>query len=95
MLSIVAEPTGDVIYIHADLAGLEALEQAVSALRRHVAQGECEHDHLFTEAWAGEELTETMLDQERGSGCTQVHHVKLYGWTDEWSRKHGLSAGAV
>ena len=94
MLSIVAESTGDVVYIHADLAGLEALERAISALRQRVKNGECEDSHLFTEAWGGDDLTESMLSQEQSSGCTQVHHLKLYGWTSEWAVKHSLSQGA-
>ena len=31
-----------------------------------------------------------MLAQEREKGCKQVHHVKIYGWTDEWASKLGL-----
>jgi hypothetical protein len=95
MLSIAAEPTSDVVYLHADLAGLEALERAISSLRQRVANGECEDRHLFSQAWGGGELTETMLSQEQSSGCKQVHHLKLYGWTDEWAHKHGLAKGAA
>lgn len=90
MLSVVVEPDGDVVYVHADLEGLEALERSISALRRHVAQGECEHEHFFSAAWGGSELTETMLEHERTDGCTQAHHFKLCGWTEEWAVKHGL-----
>jgi len=95
MLSIVAEPAGDVVYLHADLAGLEALEHAISSLRQRVANGECEDSHLFSQAWGGGDLMETMLSQEQSSGCTQVHHLKFYGWTDEWAHKHGLSKDAA
>lgn len=95
MLSVVTEQDGDVVYVHADLEGLETLERSISALRRRVAQGECEHDHFFTETWGGSELTETMLPQERTDGCKQVHHLKLYGWSDEWSKKHGLQPSAL
>jgi len=95
MLSVVADPNGDVVYVHADLDGLEVLERSISALRRHVAQGDCQHDHFFTVAWGGSELTETMLNQERTDGCKQVHHLKLYGWPDEWSKKYGLLPNAL
>ena len=95
MLSVVTEQDGDVVYVHADLEGLEMLERSISALRQRVAQGECEHDHFFTEAWGGSELTQTMLQQERTDGCKQVHHLKLYGWSDEWSEKHGLQPSAL
>lgn len=95
MLSVVADPNGDVVYVHADLDGLEVLERSISALRRHVAQGDCQHDHFFTVAWGGSDLTETMLNQERTDGCKQVHHLKLYGWPDEWSKKYGLLPSAL
>ena len=95
MLSIVADANGDVVYLHADLAGLEALEQAIASLRQHVANDECEHSHLFSKAWGGGELTESMLSQEQASGCRQVHHLKLYGWSQEWAHKHGLSKDAA
>ena len=94
MLSIVAEQSGDVVYLHADLAGLEALEKAISSLRQRVGKGECEDSHLFSESWGGAELTESMLLQEQSSGCRQVHHLKLYGWTLDWAHKHGLSKDA-
>jgi hypothetical protein len=94
MLSIVAEQSGDVIYLHADLAGLEALERAISSLRQHIANGECEDSHFFSESWGGAELTESMLPQEQSSGCKQVHHRKLCGWTQEWAYKNGLSKDA-
>jgi hypothetical protein len=31
-----------------------------------------------------------MLAQEREKGCKQVHHLKVYGWTEGWASKHGL-----
>jgi hypothetical protein len=94
MLSIVADQAGDVVHLHADLAGLEALEHAIASLRQRVANGECEDSHLFSQAWGGAELTESMLPQEQSSGCRQVHHLKLYGWTQGWAHKHGLSKDA-
>lgn len=90
MLSVVTEPDGDVVYIHADSSGVAQLEKLVAYLKRTIEAGECPHDHLHSRSWAGNELTETMLDQERSKGCMQVHHVKIYGWTDEWASKHGL-----
>lgn len=90
MLSVVTEPDGDVVYIHADIAGVTQLENIVVSLKQKIESGECPHDHLHSTSWAGSELTETMLAQERSAGCKQVHHVKVYGWTDEWASKHGL-----
>jgi hypothetical protein len=90
LLSVVAEKSGDVVHIHTDELGLERLARVIDDLRAKLRAGECDHDHLFTEAWAGGELTETMLAQDRESGATQVHHVKIYAWTSEWKAKHGL-----
>ena len=94
MLSIVSESNGDVVHIHGDLAGLEALEQALRRVREQVAAGVCEDNHLFSNSWGGKDLTETMLESERETGARQVQHLKLFGWTDEWSVKHGLSPNA-
>jgi hypothetical protein len=90
MLSVATEATGDMVYIHADLAGIEALQKALSVIKQRLELGECAHDHLSSLAWGGRDLTESMLTNERSSGCKQVHHIKLYGWTGEWVQKHGL-----
>jgi hypothetical protein len=84
------EASGDVVYIHADLSGIETLEKAISILKRRLAANECAHDHLSSKAWGGHDLTKSMLAQERSAGCKQVHHVKLFGWTEEWTQNHGL-----
>jgi hypothetical protein len=95
MLSLVTDKDGDVVYLHADKSGLEQIQAVISRLLKHIEQDDCEHDHLFSESWGGNELTETMLDQERQSGCKQVHHLKVYGWTDEWAKMHELTVSAL
>lgn len=90
MLSIVTEPNGDVVYVHADSAGIVELEAAVARLKKRLLAGDCPHDHLMSASWGGGELSETMLAEEQGKGCRQVHHITLYGWNEEWARKHGL-----
>ncbi|MGI8908812.1 MAG: Imm32 family immunity protein [Candidatus Sumerlaeaceae bacterium] len=90
LLSVVAEPDGQQIYIHGDRAGYELLARAIARLLEHLENNNCEHDHLFRWDWPGDELTTTMLQQEREASCIQVGHVKLYAWTDEWRKKHGL-----
>jgi hypothetical protein len=90
LLSVATSPEGDVVYIHANKAGLETLARVIERLKTKLEKGECDHDHLFTEEWGGHELTTTMLDPERKEGCKQVHHVKIYSWNDEWKGKHGL-----
>ena len=84
LLSLVTEPDGDVIYVHADLSGLRKLRSTIESMICKLESGSCDHDHLRTEHWAGDELTSTMLESEKNQGCTQVHHVKLYAWNDEW-----------
>ena len=90
MLSVVTQHDGDVVHIHADAEGLALLEKTVSFLKRGLEAGKCEHDHLFSLAWGGQDLTETMLQQERESNCKQVHHVKLFAWPAEWKERHAL-----
>jgi hypothetical protein len=85
-LSFVAGHKGQ-LAIHADSQGISVLISALDRLKRKIDSGACDHDHLHSDEWAGDELSETM-------GCEKdghiVHHVKLYGWTEEWARKHGF-----
>jgi len=92
LLSVVTEQDGDVVYIHAYLSGLTKLKQSIESMIRTLESGECTHDHLVSEDWAGYELTTSTLESERKrkKDCRQVHHVKLYAWTEEWKQKHGL-----
>jgi hypothetical protein len=90
LLSVVAEKDCDTIYIHANKDGLDLLSRSIDRLRKNLERNDCAHDHFFTAAWAGDELTETMLNQESEKGCKQIHHVKLYSWTYEWVKKHKL-----
>mgnify|MGYP005667163717 CR=1 FL=1 len=90
LLSFVTDPDGNAVYVHADLSGLKKLRSTVDLLIAKLESGSCDHDHLRTEDWAGYELTTSMLESEEKSGCTQVHHVKLYAWNPEWKKKHDL-----
>jgi hypothetical protein len=90
LLSVVTEPGGDVVYVHADLAGLQHLRKTVDRLIKKLEHGDCDHDHLHSPEWAGSELSTSMLPQEKETGCKPVHHVKLYAWSHEWKTKHGL-----
>lgn len=92
MISFVSNPDSGEVFIHADPEGLAELERLFGALKNGVDTGDCPHTHLFGPAWGGDELAETMLEQERSAGCRQVHHVKIHGWTDEWANKHGLKS---
>ena len=90
LLSVATSPEGDIVYIHANKAGLEQLSQVVERLKAKLEKGDCDHDHLFTEEWGGHELTASMLNAEQKENCKQVHHIKIYSWTSEWEKKHEL-----
>lgn len=90
LINALAEKDCDTIYIHANRDGLELLSRTITRLIKNLDKNECDHDHFFTESWAGDELTETMLDKESDDGCRQIHHIMLYSWSDEWAQKHKL-----
>ncbi len=84
VLALFSDNEGQVS-LHADDKGLEILITALQRLRQKISETTCEHDHLITEAWGGSgELTEAQGCETEGQ---LVHHLKLYGWTDEWAKK--------
>ena len=87
ILSFATDKDGQ-LFVHADAAGLDHLIRSLSHIRRKLDAGVCDHDHLMTGSWGGDELTERTLEE----GAKIIHHVKIYGWTPEWIQKHGLTA---
>ncbi len=90
LLSISSSADGAEINIHTNDEGLAELEKRIKSLRKQLKTGDCPHSHLMSESWGLSDLTETMLSTEKEAGCNQVHHVKLYGWTPKWQKKHDL-----
>lgn len=90
LLSIACGESGEEVSIHLNIAGIEALEESLALLKAKLIKGECEHDHFHSKSWAGEELSESMLEQEKAERFKQVQHLKLYGWTPEWKSNHKL-----
>jgi hypothetical protein len=88
VLSFATDKNGDQLFVHADARGLDLLIRSLTTIRQKLDADCCDHDHLMTDAWAGSELSERSLRD----GVHTIHHVKIYGWTKEWSQKHGLSA---
>lgn len=87
VLSLITDDSGQA-FLHADEKGLDILMAALQRLRGKIKEGKCDHDHLMTVAWAGDgELTEAKGCEREGQ---TVHHLKLYGWTDDWAKKHGF-----
>ena len=89
LLSLVTDEDGDQVFLHLDLAGVTQLLSELNYIKRELEKNECPHSHLFSEDWGSTELTATKLkDQKDEKNC--VHHLKIYGWNDEWKKKHDL-----
>jgi hypothetical protein len=87
VLALFADNKGQV-FLHADDKGLEILISRLERLRGHLRKGECDHEHLMTDAWAGDgDLTELDGIEDEGN---PVHHLKIYGWTDERAKEYGF-----
>jgi len=87
VLAFVHGEEGELV-MHADAKGLAVLIGALERLKKKAEEGVCDHDHLITVAWAGSELSE-----KKGPEAGElIHHLKLYGWTEEWAKKHGFTS---
>ena len=88
LLSFVTNKSGTMVSIHADLAGVNCLLAELETMRESLLENDCPHTHLFiTED--GSELSGTKLT-DKPNEDNVVHHVKIYGWNDEWASKHNL-----
>ena len=85
VLCFVTDDDGQ-LFIHADRKGLASLIHSLQSIEKKVEMGVCEHDHLMTDDWAGNELSEKQ-GIEKGK---LIHHVKIFGWTEESAKKHGF-----
>jgi hypothetical protein len=86
LLEFVVSEECDQIFLHVDNEGLEILIRSLERLKQHLDKDELWHEHLFSEDWGGWELS--LSDQvDKGKGMP-IHHVKIYGWTDEWADKN-------
>ena len=89
LLSFVTDATGQFVSVHADLRGLEYLIDRLQMLRLGLLENDCPHTHLFASNAGGNDLTQTMLNDQPAEAIP-VWHVKIYGWNEEWARRHGL-----
>ena len=88
LLSLVVDKEAQQVFLHLDKAGVEYLLARLNFIKRGLDANDCPHTHLFSAGWGGCELSiSQMLD--RGDG-EPVHHLKIYGWNDEWREKHGF-----
>lgn len=90
LLSFVSNKEGNRVIVHADKAGLDLLIAELTWLRKKLEEDKCDHTHLRSEDWVGDELTTTKLKNQEEEVHT-VHEVKIYGWNQEWKKKHELA----
>ena len=67
---------GQLLYLHADPAGLRMLAQRLEALARRSEQKGPDHLHFFSEQWGDGEICGTPQAKE----CHAIHHVKILCW---------------
>ncbi len=77
LLCFVTDDEGQ-LFIHADKGGLDLLIKSLTHIRKSVGEGKSDHDHLMTESWGGQELTET---NSCGNEGRILDHVKICGWS--------------
>lgn len=88
LLSIVSDQESQVV-VYGDLSGIRYLIKKLKRIEQSLEDDECSHEHLMTESWGGDELTETKIKNQENEK-EQVHHLKIYGWNNEWKNKHEL-----
>lgn len=76
MLTFERDKDGDQLFLHGDEDGLRLLRDSVDRLLRTTQPGHFHHDHLMSEAWGGNELSDTPKD----SAHQLIHHVQVYCW---------------
>ncbi len=67
----------------------QSASDELESLRERLELDDCPHTHLFSTIPGRSELTTTKLTDQEGEVNT-IHHVKIYGWNNEWARRHGL-----
>ena len=89
LLAFVAAEGSDEIFLHVDKEGAGILIAALERIQRALESDEVDHEHLFSEEWGGWELSVSdQVDKGRGR---PIHHLKIYGWTDESAEKNGFA----
>jgi len=89
LFSVVSSEEGDQVFIHLDLDGVDYLINELNQIKIMLNENNCPHTNLFTKEWGGSELSSSKLLAQKDE-VNQVNHLKIYGWNDEWKRKHKL-----
>src|SRR5687768_15012884 len=77
------------VFMHVDSEGLELLLRELEHIKKKLSEDECPHTHLFTSEWGGGELSAAQMMDEKDKG-EPIHHLKIFGWNEEWAEKHGF-----
>lgn len=71
LLTFEISKDGSTVDIHGDSAGLNYLAQIITRVAKSG-----EHDHLMTESWGGNELSE----EKQSENCTIINKVTIHCW---------------
>jgi len=77
------------VFMHLDLEGVDLLLRELEKIKQKLLQDDCPHTHLYTSEWAGWELSNPNMKLE-SEKAQPIHHVKIYGWNEEWAETHGF-----
>jgi hypothetical protein len=89
LMSFVTDATGAYVAVHLDLQGVKNLIRELEGIKRQLELNDCPHSHLFSCAGPPDGLTGTKIASQENE-VNIVHHVKIYGWNEEWAERHGL-----
>ncbi len=64
------------VFVHGDAAGLEFFAKQLLDIAAKAKTGEFPHEHYFTEAWGGYELS----SEQQSEAGKLINHVKVFGW---------------
>jgi hypothetical protein len=77
------------IFLHLDSEGVDLLIKELEYIKTKLAENDCPHTHLFSSEWGGWELSSSRVLDGEDTG-EPIHHLKIFGWNEEWANKHGF-----
>ena len=77
LLAVQYDDKSEAVVLAGSPAALRALAHRLEALAARADSGVLDHEHLRSQAWAGNELASSL--PEGASGRVVIHHVKIYG----------------
>jgi hypothetical protein len=75
LLTFEVDAKNEMLEIHANQKGLEKLKGVIDSL---LSRSDCDHVHLMTTEWGGDELSSEKQNQENEI----INHVKIFKWVD-------------